>query len=138
MEIYQSPFCSLTLARSPQRKRETLRAWDAADEYLLNFTVDKQLVHANSRIVLLNDSFGALAVTLCTAYPSLRPVSIGDSWLSQRGTEHNLQLNRLAEDSVELRDTLNWPAHDAIFDVALIKIPKSLSLLEDQLHRLRS
>ena len=137
MEIYQSPFGPLTLGRYPQRKRETLRAWDAADEYLINHIAEQQLLGAESRILILNDSFGALAVTLCTAYPTIQPVTIGDSWLSQQGTLQNLSENGLEAERVEFRDSLNWPANNKVFDTVLIKIPKSLALLEDQLYRLQ-
>lgn len=30
--------CTLLLGRYPARKNETLQAWDAADEYLINHT----------------------------------------------------------------------------------------------------
>jgi 16S rRNA (guanine1207-N2)-methyltransferase len=35
MQQFNTPFQSLTLQRLPLKNRETLRAWDAADEYLL-------------------------------------------------------------------------------------------------------
>ncbi|MGS2722349.1 methyltransferase [Porticoccus sp. GXU_MW_L64] len=135
METYHSPNASLALSRYPQRQRETLRAWDAADEYLINHIADQQLA---GPILILNDSFGALAVTLRTAYPSTPIVTIGDSWLSQQGTAQNLAANGLSTDSVEWRDSLHWPEPETLFDAVLIKIPKSLALLEDQLHRLQN
>jgi 23S rRNA (guanine1835-N2)-methyltransferase len=115
------------LNRLPKRPRELLRAWDAADEYLLD-TLAEQL--KPSRILILNDSFGALAVALS----SFRPVAVSDSYLSQQATRLNLAANDLPEHSVSLLNSLESP--EGLFDRVLIKVPKTLALLEDQLIRL--
>ena len=52
------------LNRLPKRPVELLRAWDAADEYLLNTLAEDLKPPADARIVIFNDSFGALAVAL--------------------------------------------------------------------------
>ncbi|MDM3871137.1 methyltransferase [Porticoccus sp. W117] len=137
MEIYQSPFGPVALARYPKRRSETLRAWDAADEYLINHIVEQQLISSDNRLLILNDSFGALAVTLCTGFPELQLLSTGDSWLSQRGAEANMAANHLTTNAVNLCHSLEWPERGQTFKLVIIKIPKSLSLLEDQLHRLQ-
>ncbi|MEN8170629.1 MAG: methyltransferase [Pseudomonadota bacterium] len=121
------------LSRLPKRKGELLRAWDAADEYLLNTLVEQSLLHTGSRILIVNDSFGALAVALSR----YRPQSLSDSWLCHAATKMNLQANTLEEQSVELFDSLNVPARQqAALDLILIKVPKTLALLEDELIRL--
>lgn len=125
-----SPLGCVQLKRLPFRKHELLRAWDAADEYVLNHLVVAGItVHAN--IVILNDSFGALAVSL-SAY---RPTAISDSWLSQQATRNNLALNGIDDEQVRLLDSLSLP--EAGIDYLLIKVPKTLALLEYQLHRLK-
>ena len=41
MEILKIPQGEFQLSRYPGRKKELLRAWDAADEYLLNYFHDE-------------------------------------------------------------------------------------------------
>lgn len=118
------------LNRLPKRPRELLRAWDAADEYLLD-TFAKQLkLPGDVRILILNDSFGALAVAL-NAY---RPSAISDSYLSQQATRLNLAANGLPEHTVSLLSSLDLL--EGVFDAVLVKVPKTLALLEDELIRL--
>lgn len=129
--VLESPQGRFQLQRLPQRKNEVLRAWDAADEYLLHYlaTEDTPAVHA--RITLLNDSFGALALGL-HAY---NPTAISDSYLSQQATLNNLQLNGIDQSRVHVLDSLSIPTIP--IDYLLIKVPKTLALLEYQLHSLR-
>lgn len=118
------------LRRLPYRKNDLLRAWDAADEYLLNHLASN-VIAQNARIVILNDSFGALPIALS----QYRPTALSDSCLSQQATRNNLALNGIADGQVSLLDSLALP--EAGIDYLLIKIPKTLALLEYQLHRLR-
>ncbi len=118
------------LHRLPRRKGEPLRAWDAADEYLLEQLADEGLPREGARVLILNDGFGALAVAL----HAHQPVAISDSWLSHEATRFNATANGIG--SVELLDSLAEPEGE--FDLVLIKIPKTLALLEDQLIRLRA
>jgi 16S rRNA (guanine1207-N2)-methyltransferase len=121
------------LNRLPKRPRELLLAWDAADEYLLNTLADASttLNTSNERVLIVNDSFGALAVALS----ELRPYAISDSYLSQQATRLNLAANGLPENSVSLLNSLD--PLEGVFDLVLIKVPKTLALLEDELIRLR-
>ncbi len=128
---FSSAFGDYKLQRLPRRPRELLRAWDAADEYLLQHLVDNIDLPEHARIVIYNDSFGALAVAL----HRYQPQAISDSWLSQSATRMNLIANKLPEDSVRLDNSLQPPSGTA--DLVLIKIPKTLALLEDELIRLR-
>ena len=125
------PQGAFQLARYPQRKRETLRAWDAADEYILNHLHEEGLLRDGNSLLILNDGFGALSVALA----DYRPQMMSDSYLSHRGVVANLEKNERASVSVCLLNSLQPPS-DAC-DVVLIKIPRHLSLLEDQLHRIR-
>lgn len=119
-----------TLKRLPLRGNDTLRAWDAADEYLLE-DIAARNVPDTARIVMLNDGFGALAVAL----NKFRPVAISDSWLSQQATRMNLDDNGIAQDNVTLLNSLQSPEFK--IDYLLIKIPKTLALLEYQLIALQ-
>ncbi len=119
------------LNRLPKRSRELLRAWDAADEYLLDTLAEELKPPVGARILILNDTFGALAVALS----SFQPQAVSDSYLSQQATRLNLAANGLPEHSVRLMNSLEAP--EGVFDLVLIKIPKTLALLEDELIRLR-
>ncbi|MFF4122271.1 16S rRNA (guanine1207-N2)-methyltransferase [Microbispora rosea] len=134
----------LDLARFPEDPRDPLRAWDAADEYLLRHLDEREggPVDLSGSLVVLGDRWGALSTALATARatalaaqrPVHRPVQISDSFLGQQATRANLERNGLDADAVQLRTTRDAPP-DRI-DVLLVRVPKSLALLEDQLHRL--
>jgi 16S rRNA (guanine1207-N2)-methyltransferase len=120
----------LELERYPQQEEATqLQAWEAADEYLLQ---QLENVDIGERPVLIfNDNFGTLACAL----HGYKPYSISDSYMSQLATRHNLKLNELDVEQVTLQDCLaELPANPA---VVLIRIPKALALLEQQLRALR-
>ena len=119
------------LQRLPQRKHEKLRAWDAADEYLLQYLSENCNLSSATRILIVNDSFGALAVAL----HRFNPVAISDSYLSRQATLLNFAANDLPEDCIQLRNSLDWPEQQ--LDLVLIKVPKTLALLEQQLIQLQ-
>lgn len=127
LETQQGTF---ELDRLPKRPLELLRAWDAADEYLLAYLSAHELLSNDSRILIYNDSFGALAVAL----NQFKPIAISDSFLSQQSTKLNLSKNKFPEDSVQFINSLDGLS--GTFDTVIIKAPKTLALLEDQLLRL--
>ena len=82
-------------------------------------------------MLIFNDNFGSLACAL----HAHRPYSVSDSYMSQLATRHNLKLNGLDPEQVTLLDSLaELPAAAA---VVLIRVPKALALLEQQLRALR-
>ncbi|ASG86672.1 23S rRNA (guanine(1835)-N(2))-methyltransferase RlmG [Salmonella enterica subsp. salamae] len=122
-------FRSLTLKRFPQTDDvNPLLAWEAADEYLLQQLDETEIC---GPVLILNDTFGALSCALAAH----SPYSIGDSYLSELGTRENLRHNGIAESSVTFLDsTADYPPAPG---VVLIKVPKTLALLEQQLRALR-
>ncbi|VVM48606.1 Ribosomal RNA large subunit methyltransferase G [Pseudomonas fluorescens] len=131
MPLLETPFASLDLIRQPEQQNEPLQAFDAADEYLLAHLAE-QNPSTDLRVLVLNDSFGALAVSLSG---KVRVASSGDSFLALQGLEKNLLRNGLPFDAVP-----HMPASGAIigpFDRVLIRVPKTLALLEEQLIRLQ-
>ncbi|MDH3219528.1 MAG: methyltransferase [Gammaproteobacteria bacterium] len=117
------------LQRNP--RDENLQAWDAADEFLLNYVHDIQVLSRHGRVLILNDAFGALAVALAG-----HPVySWSDSFLAQQALRDNLLANGYPVDQVKTNSGIDLPA--VAVDCVLIKIPKMLSLLEHQLYGLR-
>lgn len=131
LEILHGPQGSFELARYPFHHKDPLRAWDAADEYLLDYLEQQQLLAKRPSLLLYNDSFGALA----TALHDYQPCAHSDSYLSQQATLENYRRNQLDPAQLKLHNSLASPAAPA--ELVLIKIPKTLALLEDQLHRLR-
>ncbi len=122
------------LARYPEDPRDRLRAWDAADEYLLRRlegTEDGESApEAGGTVVVVGDRWGALA----TALAGYRPVQITDSYLAQQATRANLARNGADPDAVRMLSARDTPPER--IDTLLVRVPKSLAFLEDQLHRL--
>ncbi|MFD4795410.1 methyltransferase [Streptomyces anulatus] len=120
------------LARFPEHPRDPFRAWDAADEYLLRQLTDPETgpVDLAGTVAVVGDRWGALA----TALAAHRPVQISDSYLARRATLANLARNGLDQDAVRLLSSRDTPP-DRI-DVLIVRVPKSLAFLEDQLHRI--
>ncbi|MDZ7889475.1 MAG: class I SAM-dependent methyltransferase [Pseudomonas sp.] len=135
MPIFTTPFAQLDLLRQPEQQDEPLQAFDAADEYLLNHLHDlalhEQGLHADSRVLLLNDSFGALAASLA---PHCVVTSGGDSHLGFLALQKNLARNQLPDAAVTFVPASQVP--QGPFDWVLIRVPKTLALLEEQLIRL--
>ena len=93
MEILKAPQGEFRLARYPNRKKELLRAWDAADEYLLNYFHEKITGNEKLNILIVNDSFGALTISLADH----NIVVWTDSWLAEKGIQQNLIRNELSK-----------------------------------------
>ncbi len=123
---FVAPEGEFELRRHPERPRSTLRAWDAGDAYALRWLAENP---ARGPVAVINDGFGALAAGL----HSLNPSVLADSISSRIGIAANLERNGLAAvaiggDIEELPEALG---------LVVIKVPKSLGQLEEQLHRLR-
>jgi 23S rRNA (guanine1835-N2)-methyltransferase len=118
----------LNLRRYPLRKHETLQAWDAADELLLQH-LSENSPPRTAKLLTLNDSFGALTSALqgtdLTAYT--------DSFTSTRALELNVAATAAspAANAIHELRSLQGP-----YDLVLIRIPKNMSFFEDQLCHL--
>ncbi len=129
METFHVPQGDFALSRYPINAKDNLRAWDAADEYLLNQLAEEKSLNTNHKLLIINDNFGALTVALADYHP----IMISDSYLAHQGTLNNLQENNISGLPM-LLDSLSFPENKV--DIVLVKIPKSLSMLEHQLHTL--
>lgn len=120
---------TLTLHRYPVRSNETLQAWDAGDEYLINHIEEMELPDGLN-ILILNDQFGALS---CWFSGKHQVTVMSDSFLAHKGIKHNLQQNHCP--AVTLLTTM-----DAIpnkVDLVLMQIPRNNRHLTWQLSQLR-
>ncbi|MBJ2178142.1 class I SAM-dependent methyltransferase [Pseudomonas veronii] len=131
MPLLESPFAQLDLIRQPEQHNDPLQAFDAADEYLLSYLAEQQ-PNAATRVLVLNDSFGALAASL---EGHVQVTSSGDSFLAAQGLGKNLLRNGKAFDAVSFIPASQVPVGP--FDRVLIRVPKTLALLEEQLIRLQ-
>lgn len=129
MNTFTTSWGDLGLTRFPEDPRDQLRAWDASDEYLLRHLEDRE---PSGTVVVLGDRWGALV----TALAAHRPVQISDSYLTQAATRANLARNRTAAEAAGVTLLSTQDAPPERIDVLLVRVPKSLALLEDQLQRL--
>lgn len=119
---------TLTLTRFPVRKNETLQAWDAADEYLINHCHSMAL-DPQRPILILNDNFGALS---CWFAEQGQVTTVTDSFITQQAIINNLNDNNLP--AITIIDCLaDLPANPQL---VLIKQPKNNRLLSWQLQQL--
>ncbi len=133
--LVRTPFGEFSIDRYPTDDPAELRAWDAADELVLAHV--GELRQPLSRVVIANDGFGALAVTM--AAHGARVTSVCDSYLAQTGAKRAARNNGVSLDDSHFTSTLglgDLAAEPA--DLVMIKIPKSLDHLQFQLHALRS
>lgn len=131
MAILETPFARLELARYPQQKNSPLQAFNAADEYLLQRLHEQQLPDG-ARVLVINDGFGALALSLAGRY---QVSSCSDSFLSMLGMERNAKANSVDAGAIE--QVSRTCELEGNFAAVLIQIPKTLALLEDQLAGLQ-
>lgn len=129
MDVLEVPQGSFGLERWRTTPRSPLRAWDAADEYVLRHLAEAD--PPGARWLVHNDAFGALACALSAR----APISVGDSWTAFAAARRNGAANDVSIDEDRQRSALR--AGDEPVDVAIVKVPKSLALLEDELRRLR-
>lgn len=128
-EIQDTP---ISLERFPiAQVNRSLQAWDAADEYILNYLVKNKIINDKSNVLVFNDSFGALSTNLthCNSY------YVNDSYLSQQGIKYNLQQNDLSDKNCTLLNSLDTLPTN--IDVVLYKIPKTKALLIHQLIEIK-
>ncbi len=132
---------SFTLSRVPRAGKRPLRAWDAADEYVLDDLADLATIEADiegANTIIIGDSFGALACGLA----SFGPIVINESAAGRQAISENLEASNLTPEVVagvrvqsilDLDETMS----DQPFDLVIIKIPKATPQLVEILHILR-
>jgi len=130
VDVLDCPLGTFELERVPVRPRQPLRAWDAADEYLLEAFGTTPPADGAS-VAIVNDSFGALAVAL----RSHTPILITESAAGREAVQQNLARNDLGP--LTPLSMLELGALDRPIDVLIVKIPKSNAHLADLLGRIR-
>jgi len=124
-----SPFGTVQLERLPRDNSHTLRAWDAADEYLLQH-LHEHYFHNKldcQQPLIFNDSFGALGISL----KDFLPVLVNDSFVSQQAAQTNLKAND-GENLQQLDSISPLPSAPLV----ILKLPKNTRYFEFQLQML--
>lgn len=145
---FQSAFGPFPLERYPRIKNTPLRAWSAADELALTYLKEQidtgalPLPEDQLRILTVNDQDGALAFSAGNIPSKNTTHCWSDSSLSQQSLAYNTNLiNSDDNNSLSVEEPTFIPSTtplDGFYDMVLIQIPKTLSLLEYQLRNLRN
>lgn len=128
-DVLTVPQGEFTLHRDHHDPDGPLRAWDAADEYVLDHVATERV--EGDRWLVVNDSFGALT----TALAARAPQTWSDSLVALTATGDNLARNGFPTGTVTPVHSTEDPTGPV--DVAVVKIPRTLAFLDDQLRRLR-
>jgi 16S rRNA (guanine1207-N2)-methyltransferase/23S rRNA (guanine1835-N2)-methyltransferase len=124
---------SLHLVRYPEHLQHvSWQAWDAADEYLIEYVESNVAGYQDKQIRIYNDDFGALSCWFAEA----APLYFSDSFVAHKSCLINLAKNQISQDKLRFYDSLQQVSEPV--DLVLIKIPKTSALLEQQLIDLQS
>ena len=129
-DVLEVPQGRFSLRRRHHDPTGSLRAWDAADEYVLDHVAAEGI--DASRWLVLNDGFGALAAAGIALGRTV--TSWSDSFVAHAATADNLERNGLDLTSFTAVPSDERP--DGPIELVLVKVPRTLALLEDQLVRL--
>ncbi len=111
--------------RYPLNSDYSLQAWDAADEYLYEYLYEYIQEQQVESILIYNDSFGFLSLTL----HNFHPLTISDSACSHKAINDNAGLNSITTHKV------CFPGEESgLFDVIVFKMVKSLELLSLEIY----
>ncbi len=124
MSTFQSPFGSYFLKRLPHDPTKTLKAWDAADEYLLSHLYEN--ISDLHQPLIFNDAFGALGISL----HKIQPILVSDSIISNLAFKSNVNKAGLSI-TTQIHNSID-PLPDA--SLVIIKQPKSIAYLDYQLR----
>lgn len=130
-QLFSVPQGDFDLIRYPTTRDPNLRAWDAADELMLHHLSELMAERPVSRVVIVNDAFGALTVAVVASGGEGSPMQVSfesDSHVAWLAMRQNLERNGFPQLT---------ESGEGLPEVALVKIPKTLGLLESQLVELR-
>jgi 23S rRNA (guanine1835-N2)-methyltransferase len=124
---------NLQLVRYPQDlQHPSWQAWDAADEYIIEYVEQNVQGLQHQSISIYNDDFGALACW----FADFKPLWVSDSYVAKQSCLVNLQQNNIPVESVIFYDSVT--SVDSPAELVLLKIPKTTALLEQQLIDLQA
>lgn len=114
-----------TFERYPKTQQRSLKAWNAADEHLVQHF--DALSHSDKKLAIYNDRFGYLTCMLTTLLPD-----VVINYASQKkAILRNLAVNKLSENEIRFREPIEDRSEK--INLAILKIPKSMDLFRLQL-----
>lgn len=117
-----------TITRYPKTSNQSLQAWSAADEYLLEEFDSLDL--EKPKLAIFNDRFGFLTCYL----HQFSPVIILNYKSQEKAIFKNIASNKLELSKLNFINPLE-PLPEQL-DIAMLKVPKSLDLFRMQLFQL--
>ena len=135
---------SFELTRFPlypkSKAQQNLQAWDGADTLLIEH-LHQLALPKSARVMIINDQFGAISCALARDRSPNNIIIQSDSFLSLTAIERNFNANNIELPEQLYRSTEVNAIKTALggdcVDHVVMRIPKSLSLLEHQLHELK-
>lgn len=131
---------TLSLHRYPAKHQHvSLQAWDSADELAIEYLHDHFDNQSGDNLGIFNDDFGALGCWFADS----TPVWVSDSHIAHLSLAENLDANGINTVTSDYRvssPVMALPSTSLLstnFDWVVIKIPRTLALLEHQLIQLR-
>ena len=119
---------SLQLVRYPEHlQHPSWQAWDAADEYIIEYLQQHPELNQAKGLRIYNDDFGALTCW----FAEQRPTWISDSYVALRSCQTNLAGNKI--DAAQINFCTSLDKITSPTELVLLKIPKTTALLEQQL-----
>ncbi len=128
MATFTHPFGTSELHRRPVSNGDLLLAWDAADQLLLEEYATFGSV-TGAPVLVVNDSFGALAVALADQSVT----SWSDSRTAHLATESNAEANG----AVAITYARSTDQPDSDYQAVLWRVPRSMDLVRWQAHILQ-
>lgn len=110
------------IQRHPLSNNKSLKAWSAADEYILNY-LDQNSI-SKEGLVIFNDRFGFLS---CLLHP-YQPTTITSHKSQEKAILQNQYSNNIPPSAIQMQTILKDPVPKS--SLALLKVPKSLELFQ--------
>lgn len=116
------------ITRCPATDDKSLRPWNSADEYILNYITENNLI--NKKCIIYNDRFGFLSLLLNENHPNL----VVESKSQEKSITSNFELNVAELSNVIILNPLS--KLQAPISLGIVKVPKSIELFELYLNQL--
>jgi len=109
----------MKISRFPITKDISLKAWNAADELIVDFFTD---LPKETKLAIINDRFGYLSCN----FHNNNPISIIDFKSQELAIKNNLEMNNLEYDKdIFINPLETFPEK---INTAILKVPKSMEL----------
>ena len=132
MDTFNFEGQTYSFSRYPKTTNRSLRAWSAADEYLISQLYEDAQPLSDATIGIVDDRFGFLSCILSRFEPDV----IIERKSQERSILQNLDLNHINSGKVHFMHPLDQTAQR--YDKVVLNIPKSTDLFEWYLHRIHS